>query len=152
MPHGGFSRWKGRIPALPEEQTAYRSHDGLLVVSSLVNAELPGSGEPPLVGPTWHVSVSLSGRGRERPNDEQIRRVVEAFAMPAFDEDNHHPGLARHLFCPLEEQYREACECKAREVVITEPDGYRWTTEEGDCRGCWYQQRFGLPCTIHGAP
>lgn len=72
--------------------------------------------------------------------------------MPAFDEDNHHPGAARHLFCPLEERYRNACECKTKEIVITEPDGYRWTTEEGreECRGCWYQRRFGMPCTIHG--
>lgn len=160
MPVGGFSRHPNH--RLPAGQSAYRSHDGLLVVSSREDAYLPGSGfveydpdagpvhrAPPLVGPQWLVSVSLAGRGRDRPGDADVARVVEAFAMPAFDEDNHHPGLARHLWCPVEEQYRNACECKLTEVIVTDVDGYRWTDQDGPCRGCEYERIFNFPCPLH---
>lgn len=150
MPAGGFSRYTN--PRLLKGQACYRSHDGLLVVSSRENAYLPGSGEPPLVGPQWLVSVSRHGRGRDRPDDAQVRRVVDAFALPAFDEDNHHPGVARHLWCPVDERYRSACECKVTEIVVTDPDGYRWTTDsDGPCRGCEYEHIGHLPCPIHNA-
>lgn len=162
MPLRGFSRWKPTNP-LPAGQAAYRSHDGLLVVSSREDAYLPGSGfleydvdagpvrrSPPLVGPQWLVSVSRHGRGRDRPDDEQVRRVVDAFGMPAFDEDNHHPGVARHLWCPIDEQYRNQCECKLSELIVVDPDGYRWTTEaDGPCRGCEYRKLTGFPCPRH---
>lgn len=69
--------------------------------------------------------------------------------MPAHDEDNHHPGVARHLFCPVEEQYRNACECKLTETLVVEPDGYEWSNDEADCRGCFLQRLNGLPCPIH---
>lgn len=154
MPVRGFSRVK---IDLPEQQVAWVTHDGILAVSSICQAELPGSGHPPLVGPTWHVSVSTrrdhASSTPEAPRctvtDDELLRAVECFALPAFDEDNHHPGIARHLFCPLDEQYRGACECKVNEQLITEPGGYRWTTEEDECRGCRYERDFGLPCTIH---
>lgn len=149
MPIRGFSRVK-RL--LPEQQVAWITHDRLLVVSSIVNTELPGSGEPPLIGPTWHLSASRPGTQAEARctvTDEDLLRVADCFALPAFDEDNHHPGIARHLFCPLEEEYRSACECKVAEQLIVEPGGYRWTTETGECRGCEYERMYGLPCTIH---
>lgn len=154
MPVRGFSRIK---KALPERQVAWVTHDGILVVSSIVNAELPGSGQPPLVGLTWHVSISrrrdYAVSTPETPRctvtDSDLLRVVECFDLPAYDEDNHHPGIARHLFCPLDEQYRGACECKVNEQLIVEPGGYHWTTEPGECRGCRYERDFGLACTIH---
>lgn len=152
----GFSRY---VPSAPEHrarltelgQSAWVSHDGLRVVTSLVNAELPGSGEPPLVGPTWHVSVSRSSTPEARctVTDVDLLRVVDGFEMPAFDEDNHHPGQARHLFCPVEEQYRNACECKVDEGLVVEPSGYRWSTKADECRGCEFERLTGLPCTVH---
>lgn len=152
IPVSGFSRREARTAA--PNQSVWRSHDGLLVISSCDVAPLPGSGEPPIDGPQWLVTVSrkpVVGGPRCSVTDEDLQRVVEGFAMPAFDEDNHHPGVARHLWCPIEEQYRSACECKLNEVTITEANGYQWTTEDDHCRGCEYERDFGLPCTIHKA-
>lgn len=150
LPIRGFSRRKIATP----RRSAWVSHDGLIVISGLENADLPGSGNPPTPGPQWLISVSLPRPGsKERCNvtDEHLARVVDCFAMPAYDEDNHHPGIARHLWCPVDPAYQQACECKVTEISIVEPSGYTWTTEDGACRGCEYQQMFGLPCTVHDA-
>lgn len=152
VPERGFSRRGATGALLPDGHVAWVSHDGLLVVSSREMSYLPGSGEPPLVGPQWLVSVSRAAGGRDarcRVSDEDLHRVIDSFGMPAFDEDNHHPGIARHLWCPIDEQYRNACECKLTEVAVDD-DGYVWTTDsDGECRGCEYEAMFGLPCTIH---
>jgi hypothetical protein len=151
-PVRGFSR-RNDHTRVPLPGIAYVSHDGLLVRSSLAHAHLPGSGDPPKIGPQWQVTVSRFAGGdptkRCKVTDDDLHRVIDCFAMPAFDEDNHHPGIARHLWCPVDEQYRNACECKLTEVTVVEDDGYTWTTENDDCRGCEYERRFGLACTIH---
>lgn len=145
VPAFGFSRRKD--PRLPAGVFVWESADGLRVISSRVEAELPGSGG--LAGPTWHVSVARLSQS-ERASDADLLRVVEAFGLPAWDEDNHHPGVARHLFCPIEERWRNECECKTDELVVVEPDGYRWTTPvEGGCRGCSFALMSGRPCPIH---
>lgn len=153
VPVRGFSRVPWKAPA-PSTAAAWRSHDGLLAVSSHELAQLPGSGDPPLVGPSWLVSVSRSVGGLEarcRVTDDDVARVVECFAMPAFDEDNHHPGLARHLWCPVDAAYQQACECKLTERTIVDGD-YAWTTDtDGPCRGCEYRELSGLPCPLHPA-
>jgi hypothetical protein len=155
LPSFGFSR----LPTEPYLEELLRgsrwtSHRGLVVISSRVDAELPGTDH--LEGPQWQLSVS-SARSRAdrtmRPTDVDMLYVVDAFTLPAFDEDNHHPGIARHLWCPIDERYRSACECKVNERLVVEPDGYQWTTDDSKrCRGCDYaelsQQRF--PCTLHG--
>lgn len=150
IPVSGFSRG----PETGLDMSTWVSHDGLRVTSGLHQTELPGSGTPPKIGPTWLVVVSRSpvpGGPRCTVTDDDLRRVIEGFAMPAHDEDNHHPGIARHLFCPVDEQYRNACECKFTETEVVEPNGYRWTTDDQDeCRGCEYERRFGPLCTIHG--
>lgn len=155
VPTKGFSRLVPRGVALPPGQSAWRSHDGLVVVSSLEQAYLPGSGEPPLVGPQWLVTVSRRSGGIEarcRVTDDDVIRVADAFCLPAWDEDAHHPGIARHLWCPVEERWRNTCECKLSEIVVVEPSGYRWTTDrDGPCRGCEYEGLTGMPCTIHRA-
>lgn len=71
--------------------------------------------------------------------------------MPAFDEDNHHPGIARHLWCPVDSAFRHVCECKVSEVVIVDGD-YEWTTEADTCRGCEYERLTRMPCPLHAAP
>lgn len=143
-----------KAPGLLAHHSGWRSHDGLVVVSALEHAFLPGSGDPPQVGPQWLVSVSRTAggaNGRCRATDGDVERVVDSFAMPAWDEDNHHPGIARHLWCPVEVRYQQACECKVTERVIVESSGYQWTTDvDGGCRGCEYRRLFGLPCTLHG--
>jgi hypothetical protein len=119
------------------------------VISSLVDADLPdGSG----VGPQWHVSVSARGK---RPDDRQVRRALKAFGLVGAEEDNHHPGIARHFWRPVDPAHRVDCKCKATEEIITEADGYRWTNPKTSttetCRGCDIAPVTGKPCPIHGA-
>lgn len=144
VPERGFSAW----PAPVVDGTAFRSADGLVVCSSLSQAYLPGTDHE--VGPQWHVSTSAgSFSERRRPTDEELLRVIVAFSLPAFEEDNHHPGVARHLWCPVDPAFRGICECKLTEITIVEPDGYEWTTEAEHCRGCEYERRFRKPCPVH---
>lgn len=145
VPGRGFSR--DHTHAI-RQGSAWTSHDGLLVLSTLEQAHLPGSGDPPLVGPQWLVSVSR--RGAERCTPDEARHVVDCFAMPAYDEDNHHPGVARHLWCPVDPAYRHACECKIDEVLVTDGD-YAWSNDPADCRGCEGARLWGRPCPIHAA-
>lgn len=145
IPTRGFSRVRA-IP-LPRRRSAWRSHDGLLAVSGCEVAFLPGT-DPAEPGPQWLVSVSRPGPARCNTTRGDLLRVVDAFAMPAFDEDNHHPGVARHLWCPIDAAYRSACECKVTEVVVTNGD-YEWTTELDECRGCEYALLTGMPCPLH---
>lgn len=119
----------------------------LTVTTSLDNAELPdGSG----VGPQWHIAISGGG---VRPTDEQIRRALHDFEMVGAEEDNHHPGIARHFFLVVDPAKRVDCQCKATEDVRVEPDGYSWTNpkpETGEeCRGCEWQRLFNKPCPVH---
>lgn len=143
LPVRGFSRWKLRIEV--PNCSAWKSHDDLFAISSLNHAPLPGT-DPPELGPQWMISVS---RSPDRSRTEDVQRVVDCFAMPAFDEDNHHPGIARHLWCPVDPAYQQACECHIREVNVVDGD-YVWTTEPDDCRGCEYERLVGTPCPIHG--
>jgi hypothetical protein len=118
------------------------------VVSALEVAELPQSGG--LAGPTWHISISRRGK---RPKPRDVEHALDDFDMRGADQDNHHPGAARHFFMPVDERYRSACECKTDEAVIVEADGYEWTTPrelaDGACRGCEFQRMRGKPCPIH---
>lgn len=119
---------------------------GAVVISALEQAELPDkSGE----GPQWHLSVSYKGK---RPRDTDVRATLRAFDMRNAEEDNHHPGIARHFWLPVDPAHRVDCECKEDEEVITEPDGYRWTNPrpgDGPCRGCEMERLQGRPCPIH---
>lgn len=162
VPRFGFSRYPAAGRPLPPTGTLWRSHDRLEVISALEVAPLPGGAGA--TGPQWHLSVSR--RPAPGPRDPEaprclvatvdLERVVAAFRVPAFDEDNHHPGVARHLWCPVDPAYRSACECKLTEVVVVEAGGYEWSNDETEgCRGCAYAASFGpdrYPCTIHGAP
>jgi hypothetical protein len=120
---------------------------GVLVLSALELAELPtGAG----TGPQWHLSVS---ERRQRPSADTIRRVRRDFAMQRAEEDNHHPGIARHLWLPIEIRHRVDCECKTDEKVIVDPDGYTWTNpvdaDRQSCRGCEFERLLGKRCPIH---
>ena len=115
------------------------------VVSSLDDAQLPdGSGER---GPQWHVSISRAGK-RARPEDVSI--ALRAFGLVGAEEDNHHPGVARHYWLPVDPARRVACECKANEETIREADGYEWTNPtDAPCRGCEFERERGRRCPIH---
>lgn len=115
------------------------------VLSSLIDAEAPdGSGE---VIPQWHVSITERGR---RATPRVLRRALRAFGMVGAEEDNHHPGNARHFFLPVDPARRVGCECKATETIQREPDGYTWTNPtDAPCRGCELALKLGRACPIH---
>jgi hypothetical protein len=119
------------------------------VISALEIADYPdGQGK----GPQWHISISLvwTQDGRGRPS--VVSGVLRSFGMTAAEEDNHHPGAARHFWMPVDPSRRVDCECKTTEVTIVEPDGYKWTNPtDGPCRGCEFEKLMGQPCTIHSA-
>lgn len=58
---------------------------------------------------------------------------------------------------PVDPARRVDCECKVTEQVVTDPDGYKWSTptDETACHGCDYERlmrsEFGIdkPCPIH---
>lgn len=129
---------------------------GVTVISTRVMAQYPrGVG----IGPQDHVSVS---RRLRRAPEADVQRALLAFGMVGAEEDNHHPGIARHFWRPVDPAHRVACECKATEQVIRDPrDGYEWTnptTASGEgCRGCWYAATLGKytgrdRCPVHGCP
>lgn len=151
-PKGSGWIYHGPI-ALPMGRGYRWTRGGIYVLSSLVDADLPdGSGEK---GLQWHVSISFLGR---RPKAKHVAIAREAFQMVEAEEDNHHPGVARHLFLVVDPSKRVDCECKVTEEVIVEPDGYAWTNPKAEtgeaCRGCKLaalKGASGKPCPIHGA-
>ena len=141
--------WVDDGPRAVANGRAYR-RGALLAISSLQIADLPdGSGE---TGPQWHVSISLKGK---RPKDNHVRSALRDFGMLGAEEDNHHPGNARHFWMPCDPARRVDCECKASEDVIVDPDCYRWTNPTADsgegCRGCEFVAIGGKPCPLHSA-
>ena len=122
---------------------------GIQVISSLDFAELPQSGGQ--AGPTWHISVAMRGGRRAKP--ELVRMARLAFGMADAAEDNHHPGVARHFFMPVDPQWRGVCECKDTELTLVDETGYEWTepVKDGECRGCELAVRSGgkVVCPRH---
>ncbi len=126
--------------------TASGWQSGLVrVISALELAELPDRSG---VGPQWHVSISRAGK---RPKPTDVRRALRAFGMVGAEEDNHHPGNARHFWLVVDPAHRVDCECKEDEITIVEPDGYKWTNppDAAACRGCEFEQTIGTPCPLH---
>lgn len=153
IPRRGWSRRFPRNAALLPGGSLWATHDGLRAISSLEDAKYPsGVG----AGPQWHISVAYIGERRRATNTELLR-AVDGFGMDVFDEDNHAPGEARHLWMPVDPAERTACECKTSERTMVEPDGYAWTTpvdEAEGCRGCDHERMttnlgWPSPCPIH---
>lgn len=116
-----------------------------IVISALEDATAPdGAGD---TIPQWHVSVSELGR---RPSPRVLRKALRAFRMEEAEEDNHHPGVARHFWLPVDKSRRVSCECKETEKVVREADGYTWTNPtDAPCRGCELQRLLGKRCPLH---
>ena len=114
QPHG--SGW-ARIP-VPESVKAVAAISSawtfgkITGISSLVYADLPdGAG----VDPQWFISVTRSGG---RPTASDVRKAQRSFRMVGTEEDNHHPGHARHFWLPCDPAHRVACQCKTDEATI----------------------------------
>lgn len=113
----------------------------LVVITTLVRAELPdGSGE---VGLQWHLSIVR--RQAARATDEDVMRTRRAFGLLEAEEDNHEPGRARHLWLPVDPARRVDCECKATEIVVTEPTGHQWSSPPAEV-----EQRRSLMSRVWG--
>lgn len=143
-------RWE-RLPTptaleLPNHLSNSAWMHGLVrVCSSLIVAELPGrAGE---AGLQWLISVSRAGK---RPKPADVERALRDFGMVGAEQDNHHPGNARHFFLVCDPALRVPCDCKTDEQTIVDRDGYAWTNPiDGECRGCELEQLLGKPCPIH---
>lgn len=126
----------------------YRS--GVMVVSALEMADAPdGRGD---MIPQWHISIAGN---RRRSTDVEVRQTLVCFGMMDAEEDNHHPGVARHFWLTVDPARRVDCECKTTEETIVEMDGYRWQNSKNpsDCHGCEISRETGgaVPCTIHSS-
>lgn len=144
-------RWKWTRKPIPDQivnasllaasRWIYRD---VVVISALELAEYPSGGG---TGPQWHISVSERGA---RPTPKGLKRALISFDLVGAEEDNHHPGIARHFWMPVDPARRVDCECKTDEATVVEPDGYTWTNPiDGPCRGCEYQRMHGTPCPLH---
>lgn len=136
---GKLSGWifdKHRTKAMPFDHKAIGlsvwKRSGVVVISALENAHAPDGSLD--VIPQWHLSVSHSGA---RASDEVVRQTLASFDMTGTEEDNHHPGTARHFWMPVDPRRRVECECKSDETITVEPDGYTWSHDpEQECPWC----------------
>lgn len=103
---------------------------GLQVLSAV---DVADDSETGLVLPHWHVSVV-----RRRPpawecttaSDEEVELVRAAFNIGGAEEDNHGPGVARHLWMVCGRKRQPDCACKQDEDRIVEGDRVRFETAE----------------------
>jgi len=134
------------------------SKGSIRVISGLEFAKLPRSSSS---GLQYHLSVAYAfvpGQAEViRASDATVQEVVKAFGLPdGWEEDNHEPGRARHLWCPVDPVHRVACECATDETTLVEPDGHTWSNDTRGmsdpalCRGCRISKITGKPCPIHG--
>ncbi len=127
------------------EISAWMSMNTIYVISELAMLEAPdGNGECL----QWHVSISNRGR---RAKEKDVRRALRAFRMEDAEEDNHHPGNARHFFLPVDPKRRVDCQCKDGDTIKRDPDGYTYSERHGVCAGCELAMVTGKACQTHGA-
>lgn len=119
------------VDSLPDAKSAWIRR-GVTVISALELAEAPDGTKQTI--PQHHISIGHAD-GR-RPTDIEVKQARACFGMSEAEEDNHSPGVARHLWLPCDPRRRVSCECKATEEVITESDGYTYSQERGTCAGC----------------
>ena len=106
---------------------------GVQVLSSVDTAEQnpPGSG---LVVPHFHVSAihrsGPLGATRRACTDQELELVRAAFGMGGSEEDNHGPGIARHLWIVVGRDREPACPCKADEDRTVEGPRVRYETKD----------------------
>ncbi|MGB1225788.1 MAG: hypothetical protein ACPHCN_16830 [Mycobacterium sp.] len=130
----------------------------LVALSALEIAVYPRAADGS--GPQWHVSVSSRDRkGERRVTDKLLNRTRVDFFGPLAaiaEEDNHEPGMARHLWLPVDPACRVDCECNELEVTV-DTDGHLWSNpiegmhDPARCRGCALHRITGRDCPLHSA-
>lgn len=117
---------------------------GMTVISELCFASSPDG-----IGTCLQWKVSVRG-SQGRPTKKELKTARRDFKLDGWEEDNHLPGDARHFWLVVDPYRRAPCVCKDDEVLVTDPDGYQWTTPRGGpCRGCAVERVTGRPCTLH---
>lgn len=118
-----LSRWRlhGRqaLPAIGTYALAWQN-GGLCVFSAV---------EAPEGFPEFHISVTvLTGLAYPKSRcatDQELELVRGEFGMGGAEEDNHGPGIARHLWLKVGADRQDACPCKADEERTVEGDRVR---------------------------
>ena len=134
-PRGAGWRRIGRIPTPQPRMSSLiaweHAREGVRVLSDTGMYE---SEHQPGRSHQYHIStVALGSATPQRPTPQQFAFVLAAF-LPAhpdggqvwWEEDNHHSGVARHVFVPTDPTEHLPCPCK-HEAVITEADGYSYS-------------------------
>lgn len=84
-----------------------------------------GPGDPS----RWQHHVSASWRPILSPartcTDQEMEEVRAAFDMGGAEEDNHGPGIVRHLWLTVGQDREPECPCKQDEVRTVEGDRVR---------------------------
>lgn len=130
--HGRGWRWMGAYP-LPTGIVAQGfTHDdhGIRCLSAveIVEQNPPGSG---LMVPHYHVSATFTTpTSRRACTDQELELVREAFGLAGAEEDNHGPGIARHLWIACGREKEPECPCKQDEQRIVEGDRVRHETPD----------------------
>lgn len=108
-----------------------RGLSGLQVLSAVDVAEDTATG---LALPQWHLSVVRREPPAFEPgvaSDQHMEVVRAAFGMGGAEEDNHGPGVARHLWLVCGRTRQPDCACKADEERIVEGDRIRYEPKGG---------------------
>ncbi|RTL25812.1 MAG: hypothetical protein EKK55_08790 [Rhodocyclaceae bacterium] len=117
------------VPASPmgDIGMAWMHDTGIGVLSSVDVAEVnpPKAG---IVAPHFHVSATFRSNPPRACTDQEMEVVRASFDMGGADEDNHGPGIARHLWMLCGRDREPACPCRADEQQVTV--GPRTTTIE----------------------
>ena len=121
-------RFFGVVPVVgySARQWAHESGIGVLSAVEMVEQNPPGSG---IVMPHYHVSATHQGGVPRACTDQEMEEVRAAFDMGGAEEDNHGPGIARHLWIMVGRDREPECPCKQDEDRIVEGDRVRY--EEG---------------------
>lgn len=121
---------RGRVPLPGGTYAIAYQLDSLCVLSAVEWAESADGSD--VIVPHWHVSVATiePGGGRRVSTDEEVERVRAAFDMGGADEDNHGPGIVRHLWLQVGKRVEEVCPCKQDEDRIVEGDRVRFEEVE----------------------
>lgn len=122
-PRGGAWICRGTNGHLDEQLASIWDHPalGVRVLSSIhaVPKNPPGPGS--LLVPHWHVSASYRATKPARAcTDQEMEVVRRDFAMGGAEEDNHGPGVARHLWLACDEDREPECPCKHDEDRLVE--------------------------------
>lgn len=116
----GFSTPGGAVVDMWDHESGVRCLSGV----DWVDQNPPGSG---IVAPHFHVSATFQ-EPRRACTDQELEFVREAFSLGTAEEDNHGPGIARHLWILCGRLREPVCPCKKDEIRTVE--GHRVRHDE----------------------